>query len=173
MFCHFFCFPVFSFFLLYLVCLFWIHNPMDDLTISWNNLTLSDKEKTEFTLSIDQRLGEFIIAAKSLTPRFLVMDGVARTFKQLWHSTNGFKIQHLGDHKVLFVFDNLADVDRILKSQPWSFDKHLVVIQRYDYDTPARELRFNKATFGFKFMISQLGICPRKLLRVYAKQWER
>ena len=120
---------------------------MDDLTNSWNNLTLSNKEKTKFTLNKDQRLGEFIIAAKFFTPRFLVMDGVARTFKQLWSSTNGFKIQQLGDHKVLFVFDNLANVDRILKSQPWSFDKHLVVIQRYDYDTPARELRFNKATF--------------------------
>ena len=134
-------------FLLYLVCLFWIHSPMDDLTNSWNNLTLSDKEKTEFTLSKDQRLGEFIIAAKFFTPRFLVMDGVVRTFKQLWRSTNGFKIQHLGNHKVLFIFDNLADVDRILKNQPWSFDKHLIVIQRYDSDTPARELRFNKATF--------------------------
>ena len=120
---------------------------MDDLTNNWNNLTLSDKEKTEFTLSKDQRLGEFIIAAKFFTPRFLVMDGVARTFKQLWSSTNGFKIQHLGDHKVLFVFDNLADVDHILKNQPWSFGKHLIVIQRYDSDTPARELRFNKATF--------------------------
>ena len=91
---------------------------MDDLTNSWNNLTLSNKEKTKFTLNKDQRLGEFIIAAKFFTPRFLVMDGVARTFKQLWSSTNGFKIQHLGDHKVLFVFDSLVDVDRILKNQP-------------------------------------------------------
>ena len=89
---------------------------MDDLTNSWNNLTLSDKEKTEFTLSKDQRLGEFIITAKFFTPRFLVIGGVARTFKQLWRSKNGFKIQHLGDRKVLFVFDNLADVDHILKN---------------------------------------------------------
>lgn len=75
------------------------------------------------------------------------MDVVARTFKQLWRSTNGFKIWHLGDHKVLFVFDNLPDVYRIIQSQPWSFDKHLVVVQKYDSDTPICELSFDKAFF--------------------------
>ena len=78
------------------------------------------------------------------------MDVVARTFKQIWRSTNGFKIRHQGDHKVLFVFDNLSDVDKILHNQPWSFDKHLVVLQRYVHDIhdiPLRSLPFNKATF--------------------------
>ena len=53
----------------------------------------------------------------------------------------------IGDHKVLFVFDNLSDVDKILHNQPWSFDKHLVVLQRYVHDIPLRSLPFNKATF--------------------------
>ena len=55
------------------------------------------------------------------------MEAIARTFKLLWRSENGFKIQREGDHKVLFVFDNKEDVDRILSTEPWSFDKSLVV----------------------------------------------
>ena len=47
----------------------------------------------------------------------------------------------------MFVFDNLADVDKILKSQPWSFDKHLIVMQRYTGDAPVHELAFNKVPF--------------------------
>ena len=75
------------------------------------------------------------------------MDAVTRTFKQLWHSTNGFKIRPFGDHRVLFVFNNLPDVERIINSETWSFDKHLVVLQQYENDSLPRNLKFDKATF--------------------------
>ena len=42
------------------------------------------------------------------------MEAVASTFRQLWRSTDGFKIRNLKDHMVLFVFKNQGDVDRIL-----------------------------------------------------------
>ena len=107
-----------------------------------------------------------MLATKFLTPRFLIMDAVAKMFKQLWRSTNGFKIRRLGDHKVLFVFDNLSDVDHIIKNQPWSFDKYLVVIQRYDGKSLTHELIFNKATFWvqvhdipFRYMTKQMAEC--------------
>ena len=84
----------------------------------------------------------------------------------LWRSTNGFKIRRLGDHKCLFVFDNLPDVDRIIKNQPWSFDKYLVVIQRYDGESPVRELIFNKAMFWvqvhdipYRYMTKHMAEC--------------
>lgn len=62
---------------------------------------------------------------------------------QLWHLRNGFKIKDLGDHIVLFIFDNKLEPDHVLASQPWSFDKHLVAIQRYELRMPARDLCFN------------------------------
>ena len=58
----------------------------------------------------------------------------------------GFEIKNLGEPKILFTFDNKQDVDRILMSEPWSFDKHLVVM-RYEKDTPIHELQFDKASF--------------------------
>ena len=91
---------------------------MEDLAAIWDNFSLSEKEKSGYTMRADHRTGEYMLAAKFLTPRFLIMEAVARTFKQLWRSTNGFKIRRLGDHKCLFVFDNLPDVDRIIKNQP-------------------------------------------------------
>ena len=120
---------------------------MEDLTEQWSNFSLSEREKTGFVLNKDHQTGEFIIAALFLTPRFLNMEAMARTFKQLWRSTNGFKIRNHQDNRVLFVFDNLNDIDRILQSQPWSFDKHLVMVQRYNTDVPVRDLSFTKALF--------------------------
>ena len=120
---------------------------MEDLAEQWSNFSLSEREKTGFVLNKDHQTGEFIIAALFLTPRFLNMEAMTRTFKQLWRSTNGFKIRNHQDHRVLFVFDNLNDIDRILQSQPWSFDKHLVMVQRYNTDVPVRDLSFTKALF--------------------------
>lgn len=35
---------------------------------------------------------------------------------------------------MLITFDNKEEMDKILEIEPWSFDKHLVVLQRYDKD---------------------------------------
>lgn len=71
------------------------------------------------------------------------MDAVVRTLRQLCHPTDGFKIRNLGDHVVLFVLKNQADVNRIFLREPWCFDKHLVVLQNYDSDVSVTNLSFN------------------------------
>ena len=44
-------------------------------------------------------------------------------------------------------FDNKQDVDRILMRELGSFDKHLVVMQRYEKNTLIHELQFDRASF--------------------------
>ena len=82
-----------------------------------------------------------------MTPHFLNMDIVARTFKQIWRLTNGFSIWNLSNNVILFVFNSFVDVDKIIQNQPWSFDKHLVVLQSYVNYTPIQDLDFSRATF--------------------------
>ncbi|KAL0011760.1 hypothetical protein SO802_006868 [Lithocarpus litseifolius] len=60
---------------------------------------------------------------------------------------NGFTVSKEGSHKVLFVFDNKEDVDCILSGEPWSSDKNLVVLERYERQTPLDDLKFDKVTF--------------------------
>ena len=90
---------------------------------------------------------ESIVATKFLTPRYLVMEAVVRTFKQLWRTTNGFKIRNMGNHVVLFIFDNMSEEERIIENQPWNFDKHLVVMEKFEESSKLNELTFDKAWF--------------------------
>ena len=46
----------------------------------------------------------------------------------------------------MFTFDNKRDVDRILMSEPRIFDKHLIVMQRYDSDSPLQDIKFDRTT---------------------------
>lgn len=125
---------------LYLVVLFY-----EDLNTNWNRLTLSDREGPGCCLDEDCEEQEFIIATKFLTKRALNIEAIAKTFTPLWRSRNGFKVRNMGDHRMLFVFDNKTEVEKVLLSEPWSYDKHLVVMQ--SYDEISEELKFDRMTF--------------------------
>lgn len=113
---------------------------MEEITGGWSRLSLQGPEGDGFNLRSEMVSEEFVLVAISFTKRVLNTDAIARNFSQLWHSQNGFKIKDLGNHIVLFIFDNKLDIDRVLASQPWSSDKFLVAIQRYDKSTLARDL---------------------------------
>ena len=42
----------------------------------------------------------------------------------------------------MFAFEVESDVDKVLMGEPWSFDRHLVLLQRYDGKTAMKDLDF-------------------------------
>ena len=48
---------------------------------------------------------------------------------------------------VLFTFDSKTEVDTILANEPWSFDKHLMVLRRYDGVSDVQLMDFNLTPF--------------------------
>ena len=120
---------------------------MEDITKHWSSLSLSEKEGSGLRLQKEQAIEEFAIAARFLTKRPLNIEAIANTFTPLWRSKSGFKIKNLGNHLMLFSFDNRGDIDRIIKTEPWSFDKHLVVLTQYDKDTTLNPIEMKKVAF--------------------------
>ena len=120
---------------------------MEDLTKQWTGLSISNREGPKFRLHNELAAPVFIIAAKFLTKRVLNIDAIAATFTPLWRSKSGFKIKNLGNHIVLITFESKVEVDNILSNEPWSFDKHLMVLQRYDGVSEVHELDFTLTPF--------------------------
>lgn len=119
---------------------------IDDLTEHWKNLSLSKREGPGLSLKEEQAVTKFILAVKFLTKRALNFEAIANTFQPLWRSRNGFKIENLGNHIALFIFYDKIEIDKILASEPWSFYKHLMVLQCYE-DMPIRTMKFNVVNF--------------------------
>ena len=53
----------------------------------------------------------------------------------------------MGNYIILFIFDKKLESNRVLTSQPWSFDKHLVAIQRYERSSHTQDLCFERVLF--------------------------
>lgn len=120
---------------------------MDDLTKAWSCLTLLDQEGNGLRLTKEKVASEFTLAAKFFTKKALNIEAIAKPFNPIWRLRNGFKVKKEVDHIVLITFDNKEEMDKILETEQWSFDKHLVVLQQYDKDIDLNDMKFNMANF--------------------------
>ena len=120
---------------------------MEELSQSWMKLLLSKREGPGCCLEDEFNSKKHIIAAKFLTKRALNIEAIAKRFTPLWHSRSGFKIKNLSDYVILFIFENENEVEKVLNAEPWRFDKHLVIMQKYDKSMAMEELKFEKTRF--------------------------
>ena len=107
----------------------------------------------------EQATDDFTIAARFFTKRALNIDAIARTFSPLWRSKKGFSIKNNGDHIILFSFDNEAEVDRILSSEPWCFDKYLMAFSKINKESALEVCNFNKVSFWVQ--VYDIPLCYR------------
>ena len=98
---------------------------MENLVKRWGNLSLDDREGGVVKLNENDSSKNVPIAAKFLTKQALNTESVIQTFNPIWRPNNGFKVRNVGNHTILFIFD------------------HLVMIKRYDYSIPVKDLVFD------------------------------
>ena len=91
----------------------------------------------------------------------LYVDAVARTFKHLWRTTGELKIRDIGEHILLFEFEDVLDPEQVLEFKPWSYDKHLVAFECVFDIESMPFLDFSRATFWV-----QIHNIPERSLKV-------
>ena len=120
---------------------------MDSLTKEWNWLSLSDQEGDTFDFENQNLKPRSMLAAKFFTERALSIEVVARNLRPLWKTKHEFRIKDLGNHLILFTFEDELDAEKILLGAPWSFDKYLIALCRYETDQSLKDLHFDTIVF--------------------------
>ena len=101
----------------------------DEVLRDWKRLSLTGEEGERVILkkSHFSSNNKHVLVARFMTRRALNVEAVGRTFKPLWRALKDFKTREVGDHVLLFVFELETDAERVLATEPWSFDKHFVL----------------------------------------------
>ena len=93
----------------------------------WARFSLSEEEECGVEVSWQKELAVHRLAGKFLTKQVLNVDDVARTFKPLWKPIGELKIWDIVDNILLFEFEDILDLERVIEFEPWSYDRNLVV----------------------------------------------
>ena len=120
---------------------------MEDLANRWRKLSLSEKEGEKLDLKDKKKEQNFVLAAKFFTRRSLNVEAVAKTFRPLWRIRDNFEVSDAGNNCLLFVFQSKEDIQKVLLGEPWSFDRHIVVFQRFNPSIPVEALKFDRVCF--------------------------
>lgn len=120
---------------------------MESLSEEWKKFLLSEHEGNRYLVEEDEIKETNFLAACFFTSRVLNIEAIARTFKLLWRTQKGFEVRDMANHRVLFKFKDSRDVDRVLKGEPWLFDKHLVALKQVSKHTDVRNLIFDRTSF--------------------------
>ena len=121
---------------------------MKDVLNNWKRFSPLEEENNKVNLDEENpATKKVILAAKFMTRRALNIEAIGRTVKPLWKTRNEFEIQDAGNHILLFVFDNENKAERILATEPWTYDKHLIIHSHYDGPCPIWNIRFHTIKF--------------------------
>ena len=103
---------------------------MAGLDEMWARFSLTEEEEGGAEVPKDVEVSIHRLAGRFYTKRVLNVDAVARTFKPLWRTVGELKIRDIGEHILLFEFEDVLDLERVMEFEPWSYDKHLVAFER-------------------------------------------
>ena len=120
---------------------------MAGLDEMWARFSLSEEEERGAKVSRQKEVVVHRLVGKFLTKRVLNVDAIACTFKPLWKPIGELKIRDIGDNILLFEFDDILDLERVLEYKPWSYDRNLVVFQRTVDAESALSLDYSFTTF--------------------------
>ena len=140
---------------------------MEDITGRWANLTLNTKETDAVDLEPhDVELDNSkVLVVKFFTKRRPNMEAITRTLRSMWRSGGAFEIRELGSNTALLLFEDEADVQRILLQGPWTFDKYLIGVFRPGNDVAVEDAIFDRASFWVQIH----GLPIRRMNKVTAE----
>ncbi|XP_075645254.1 uncharacterized protein At4g02000-like [Castanea sativa] len=64
----------------------------------------------------------------------------------------------MGNHRVLFIFMDRADVEHVIQGEPWSFDKHLVVLKEVEKHADIKNLVFDYTSMWVQIHDVPIGL---------------
>lgn len=69
------------------------------------------------------------LVGKLLSKRFINKFNFCKTLQQIWNISSELEIRIIADNTLFFKLEKKEDIDRILSSEPWSYNRALLLLK--------------------------------------------
>lgn len=146
---------------------------MESLTKDWSRLSLFEEEGDKFNFQHVGTKKGCTLAAKFFTICQLSVDAVIWTLRPLWRPKLAFQVRDIGNHILLFTFEEELDAERVLLGEPWSFDKYFIALRCREDDNTLCSICFNSARLWLQVHTFPCDVCSRRPQKLYVNHWVR
>ena len=120
---------------------------IEEITDRCANLKLSLREDVEVEVQAPLTEEGPVLIGKFCTKQKINLESVARVLRSIWRTQHNFKVSDLGENKVMFLFQSMDDLDKVLLLSPWSFDKYLVILHKLVRGEAVKDIMFDRSLF--------------------------
>ena len=119
----------------------------DDVINSLENMKLTTEEEEVIAISDEGRKEDIESCALSFIGKFLTCKpfnkrAALNTLRRAWGLDEGVQMVEVGSNLFQFKFKTEFEMERILKSGPWSFDNQVLMVQRWKQGMTAENVKF-------------------------------
>jgi hypothetical protein len=121
----------------------------------WSKLVLSEEESGEMILARKAKaesLGQaqFSLLVKLFTLKTFNIEAFKTSLRSQWKMDKMPLVRQVGANLFMFVFHSVEALERVLFMRPWSYDKHLVLIKRFEGDAQPQSVQFTHESFWIR-----------------------
>lgn len=123
----------------------------DDVINSLENMKLTTEEEEVIEIADEGRNDEIESCTQSLIGKFLTCKSFNKraaisTLKKAWGLEDRVQFVEVGSNLFQFKFKEEFDLERILKSGPWTFDNQALMLIRWKKGLTARNVKFDSVS---------------------------
>ena len=123
----------------------------EDVINNLEKMTLTTEEEEVIAVSDEGRKEEIESCAQSLIGKFLTCKpfnkrAAMSTLKRSWGLEESIQIMEVGTNLFQFKFNAEYDLERVLRSGPWTFDNQVLLLRRWQRGMTAANVRFESVS---------------------------
>ncbi|XP_023918699.1 uncharacterized protein LOC112030246 [Quercus suber] len=123
----------------------------NDVINSLENMKLTIEEEEVIEISDEGRKDEIESCTQSLIGKFLTCKpfnkrAAITTLKKAWGLDEKVQFVEVGSNLLQFKFQKEFDMERILRSGPWTFDNQALMLIRWKKGMTARNVKFDSVS---------------------------
>jgi 14-3-3 protein epsilon len=141
--------------------------------INLEDLSLHEEEEEGFTFDIEEE-GEnqvdfrWCLVGRFLTDRTFHVNSMKTTIANAWRPVKGVKIKEAKTGIFLFQFSHELDMERVLQGGPWTFDNHMLIVERVQVGMQIENIPLHHVDFWVQVHNLPVGLMALKVGKTMA-----